>query len=81
MNELLLILIFVPIFIFVGLVAPIWLVLHYRSRKQVGQGLTERETLELQQLAHSAEKMSQRILTLEKILDHETPEWRSRHDQ
>lgn len=80
MSETVVGLIFVPIIVFMVLVAPIWLILHYRSKNQLGQGLTERETFELERLADKAEKMSQRILTLEKILDSESPEWRNRHD-
>ncbi|MFT6690310.1 MAG: phage shock protein B, partial [Colwellia sp.] len=29
-----------PVIIFMIIVAPIWLVLHYRSKKQVSQGLS-----------------------------------------
>jgi phage shock protein B len=59
-------------------VAPIWLILHYRSKKQVNQGLSAEEYAQLQVLAEQAEKMSERIETLEAILDSEAPEWRNR---
>ena len=59
-------------------VAPIWLILHYRSKKQVNQGLSAEEQASLQSLAEQAEKMSDRIQTLEAILDSEAPEWRNR---
>ena len=36
-----------PIIIFMVIVAPIWLVLHYRSKRQVSQGLTEEEFSQL----------------------------------
>ncbi len=60
------------------IVAPIWLVLHYRSKKQVSQGLSEEEYLQLSELSETADKMADRIKTLEAILDAETPDWRSK---
>jgi phage shock protein B len=68
----------VPLILFTLFVAPIWLILHYRSKKQVKQGLSEEEFATLQTLAEKAELMSDRIRTLESILDEETPKWRER---
>ena len=65
-----------PIIIFMLVVAPLWLVLHYRSKKQVSQGLSEHEHRQLIELASKAEKMADRVETLEAILDQEAPEWR-----
>ncbi|WP_232848779.1 envelope stress response membrane protein PspB [Bowmanella yangjiangensis] len=59
-------------------VAPIWLILHYRSKKQVAQGLSKEEFTTLTELADKAEKMADRIQTLEAILDAEAPQWRNR---
>ncbi|GIU10516.1 MULTISPECIES: envelope stress response membrane protein PspB [Shewanella] len=69
-----------PIIIFMIFVAPIWLILHYRSKRQVSQGLTEEEFSQLNELIAKADKMSHRIETLEAILDSEAPQWRNRHD-
>lgn len=68
----------VPVILFMMIVAPIWLVLHYRSKKQVSQGLSEEEYIQLSELSEVADKMSERIHTLEAILDAETPNWRSK---
>jgi phage shock protein B len=67
-----------PIVIFLIFVAPIWLILHYRSKKQMNQGLTQDEYATLQDLADRAEKMADRIHTLESILDAEAPQWRNK---
>lgn len=67
-----------PVIIFMVIVAPIWLILHYRSKGQVNQGLTEEEYIQLSDLSEMADKMADRIKTLEAILDAETPEWRSK---
>lgn len=71
-------LIIAPIIVFMVIVAPIWLILHYRSKKQLSQGLSEDEFRTLQELAHKAEKMSERIHTLEAILDTDVPDWRKK---
>jgi phage shock protein B len=67
-----------PIIIFMIFVAPIWLIMHYRSKKVVGQGLNEQELAELSSLARKAEALGERVKTLESILDAEAPEWRSK---
>lgn len=67
-----------PVIIFMVIVAPIWLVLHYRSKGQVSQGLSEEEYIQLSDLSETADKMADRIRTLEAILDAETPDWRSK---
>jgi len=67
-----------PLIIFMVIVAPIWLVLHYRSKRQVSQGLSEEEYIQLSDLSETADKMADRIKTLEAILDAETPDWRSK---
>jgi phage shock protein B len=67
-----------PVIIFMILVAPIWLVLHYRSKKQVNQGLSQEEYIQLAELSKTAEIMADRITTLEAILEAETPGWRSK---
>ena len=67
-----------PIIIFMLVVAPIWLVLHYRSKRQISQGLSEEEYIQLSELSEMADKMADRIKTLEAILDAETPDWRNK---
>nr|WP_245942589.1 envelope stress response membrane protein PspB [Candidatus Colwellia aromaticivorans] len=71
-------LIMAPVIIFMVIVAPIWLVLHYRSKGQVSQGLSEEEYIQLSDLSETADKMADRIKTLEAILDVETPDWRNK---
>ncbi|KGK00948.1 envelope stress response membrane protein PspB [Thalassotalea sp. ND16A] len=67
-----------PIIIFMVVVAPIWLILHYRSKRQISQGLSAEEYAQLSELSETADKMADRISTLEAILDAETPDWRSK---
>lgn len=78
MEEGIVALILAPLIIFLIFVAPIWLILHYRSKKQMNQGLTTEEHASLTELASKAEQMSDRIQTLEAILDNEAPDWRNK---
>jgi len=71
-------LIMAPVIIFMVIVAPIWLILHYRSKGQVSQGLSEEEYIQLSDLSETADKMADRIKTLEAILEVETPDWRNK---
>lgn len=68
----------VPIIVFLVIVAPIWLVLHYRSKSRALEGLSSDERSELEQLTLRAEQMSERIETLEAILDQDSPGWRTK---
>ncbi|MGJ8691323.1 MAG: envelope stress response membrane protein PspB [Thalassotalea sp.] len=67
-----------PLIVFLVFVAPLWLILHYRSKRQISQGLSEEEYMQLSELSELADSMADRIKTLEAILDAETPHWRSR---
>ena len=67
-----------PIIIFMVVVAPIWLVLHYRSKRQISQGLSAEEYRQLSDLSEAADQMTERIQSLEAILDAETPDWRNK---
>ena len=70
--------IMIPVIVFMVVVAPIWLILHYRSKGQLNQGLSEGDYDQLQELAVTADKMANRIKTLEAILDAEAPQWRNK---
>lgn len=71
-------LIVMPLILFMIFVAPIWLILSYRSKRMVNQGLSEEEATRLKQLAERAEQLSQRVAVLEKLLDQDSPEWRDK---
>jgi len=69
----------VVLVLFLVVVAPIWLVLHYRSRR----GLTPTGEIgagngEVEDLWQTARRMEERIRTLERILDADAPNWRGR---
>lgn len=68
----------IPLILFMIFVAPIWVIMHYRARRQISQGLSEEEKASLHNLADKAESMAERIRTLEQILDAESPDWRNK---
>lgn len=78
MGDDIVALLIAPLIIFMIFVAPVWLILHYRSKKQVAQGISEEEYVTLVELAERAEKMADRIHTLEAILDSDSPDWRNK---
>lgn len=67
-----------PTLLFLIFVAPIWIIMHYRSKNRAQTSLTNDERDELERLSEAAENMRERIDTLESILDSESPEWRRR---
>lgn len=68
----------VPLSIFFIFVAPLWLILHYRSQRQANKGLSEKDQEQLQALVTRSEQLQKRIISLEKILDASSPGWRQK---
>ena len=67
-----------PIIIFLIFVAPLWVILHYRHRDKAMHGSGPADQGKVDQLQQLADKMEQRINTLETILDSENPDWRNK---
>lgn len=70
---------FVPIVIFLTVVAPIWIIMHYRSKARISSDLSAGERRDLEEMVDLANRMTRRIEALESILDEETPDWRKQH--
>ena len=64
--------------VFVAVVLPIWIIAHYVTRWRTAKTLSGDEETILSELRDSAEKMEARIRSLERILDAEAPDWRTR---
>ncbi|EGU37827.1 phage shock protein B [Vibrio ichthyoenteri ATCC 700023] len=69
-----------PLVVFLIFVAPIWLILHYRSKRKTSSGLSQEDFQRLEKLSERAESMQKRVETLERILDAESPTWRRRYE-
>ena len=72
---------FVPVVLFMVVVAPIWIIFHYKSKSNVVNGLSASERAELEEMIEVANKMAARIETLESILDAESPDWRENQSE
>ncbi len=66
----------VPLTLFVVFVAPLWLWLHYSKRDTLANKASARDIEHIQKLKQDAERMQERIIALEAILDAENPQWR-----
>ncbi|HCM2154094.1 TPA: envelope stress response membrane protein PspB [Vibrio parahaemolyticus] len=69
-----------PVIVFLIFVAPLWLFLHYRSKRKTDSALSSQDLERLQVLSEKAEAMQSRVDTLERILDAESPTWRRKYD-
>jgi len=59
---------------------PLWIIFHYVTKMKTAKGLTAEDEKMLTEVWESTKKMEERIQTLERILDIESPTWRRRHE-
>lgn len=69
----------VPIIILLTVVLPIWLVLHYVTQWKKTKTISAEDETNLGQLRRDAQKLEDRLESMERILDEEVPDWRQRH--
>lgn len=74
-------LLFVPIVVFLSVVAPIWIIAHYVTRWRTAKTLSAEDEKMLAELWESAPRLEERIHNLERILDAEVPGWRDRSER
>lgn len=67
---------FVLLIIFLVIVAPIWIIAHYATKNSRAKRFTGEQEEMLNEIWESAQRMEDRIETLERILDDDTPGWR-----
>ena len=70
--------IFVPLIIFLAVVAPIWIIAHYVTRWRQTKTLSSEDEKMLTEMWESASRMDSRLNALERILDSESPDWRKK---
>lgn len=66
----------VPAILFMVIVAPLWLVFHYKTRwkDQKTNGTADQKTVK--EMWAVAQRLENRVANLEKLLDAEAPGWR-----
>ena len=68
---------FVPMLLFIMvIVAPTWIVMHYRSVNRSSSQLSEDDRQALEEMLVAVDQMADRIESLESILDADHPNWR-----
>ncbi len=72
---------FVPMILFLTVVMPMWLRLHYREKRRQSRELSAEEWQELEETLAKAEQLEQRVATLEQILDDSQAHWRQTNDR
>jgi len=56
--------------------APLWIVFHYLTKIKTSKGLSPEDERMLSEIWESTRAMQDRIETLERILDAQSPSWR-----
>jgi phage shock protein B len=67
---------FVLALVFLVVVVPTWL--HYRHRSAQAQKLSVEDENTIEELRTLAARLEERVHTLERVLDAEAPDWRTR---
>ena len=71
---------FVPMVLFMVIVAPIWIVMHYRSVNRSSRSLSEDDRESIDTMLVTVDKLNERIASLEAILDADHPNWRQQEN-
>ncbi len=68
---------FVPTILFLTVVAPIWITMHYRSVNRSTRSLNQEDRESIEHMLETVDRLTERIGTLEAILDDDHPDWRA----
>ncbi|MEM1113896.1 MAG: envelope stress response membrane protein PspB [Pseudomonadota bacterium] len=68
---------FVPTVLFLVIVAPLWIFMHYQSVKRSSRSLSTEDRESIEHMLVTVDRLTDRIGTLESILDADHPEWRT----
>ncbi len=64
------------------IVLPLWIIFHYITKWKQMKGISAEDEASLGDLRTSADRLEERLRTMERIMDDEVPDWRSRyHDK
>ena len=67
---------FVITIIFMVVILPIMIIMHYTTKWKATKGLSDEEQKTLEDLWQDSQRMDSRLNALETILDDEIPNWR-----
>lgn len=72
---------FVPTILFLVIVAPVWIVMHYRSLQRSSRSLNAEDREALEEMLATVDQLTERIGVLETLLDSDHPDWRNRGER
>ena len=72
---------FVPTILFLTVVMPIWLTMHYRSVNRSSRSLNSEDRETVEHMLETVDKLADRIQALESILDLEHSDWRPKRSE
>lgn len=75
---------FVPTILFMVVVAPMWITMHYRSVRRSTRSLNQEDRESIEHMLETVDRLTDRIGALEAILDVDHPDWRQqvrRHER
>ena len=72
---------FVPTILFLVIVAPLWITMHYRSVNRSSRSLNQEDRESIEHMLETVDKLTDRIVSLEAILDADHPQWRQQVDR
>ncbi len=72
---------FVPTILFLTVVMPIWLTMHYRSVNRSSRSLNVEDREAVEHMLETVDKLADRIQALESILDLEHSDWRPKRSE
>lgn len=71
---------FIPVILLLTVVVPIWITLHYRSLNNSSRALSDEDRETLEEMLETVDRMTDRIVNLEAILDADRPNWRNQKE-
>jgi len=66
----------IPFILLMVVVAPIWIIAHYLTRWRLAKTLSDTDEKLMSELRALADRLDERVQTVEKILDAESTHWR-----
>lgn len=66
---------FVPTVLFLVIVAPMWITMHYRSLSRSSRSLSLEDKKSMEYMLETVDKLTDRIGALESILNEDHPQW------
>ncbi|MBT8080644.1 MAG: envelope stress response membrane protein PspB [Gammaproteobacteria bacterium] len=68
----------VALIVFIAIPAPLFIILHFITKWKQGREISGGDERMLEDLWQLAQRMEERLETLERILDRESPDWRGK---